>query len=89
MKQMTQPQSKDEMISFLLMRLQAAEEAVGQSEQIIRKEREYRKTMSQDLKAKNKDLRALVESERVSLADKIQSQMEATLEMAVQDRVQT
>jgi hypothetical protein len=32
MKQMEQPKSKDEMIGFLLQRLQAAEEAIGQSE---------------------------------------------------------
>lgn len=77
------------MITYLLKRLQAAEEAISQSEIIIRRERDYRKTINRDLKGKNKDLRDLVESERASLSEKIQNQMSSTLELAVQDRMQT
>ena len=43
---MQQPQNKDEMIQFLLMRLQAAEEAISTSELIVRHERDYRKQMA-------------------------------------------
>jgi hypothetical protein len=53
MKQLPHPQNKDEMIGFLMKRLQAAEEAIGTCEQIIVNERSYRKQMSASLKTKN------------------------------------
>lgn len=53
MKQLPHPQNKDEMIGFLMKRLQAAEEAIGTCEQIIGNERSYRKQMSASLKTKN------------------------------------
>jgi hypothetical protein len=43
MKQLPHPENKDEMIGFLMKRLQAAEEAIGTCEQIIGSERSYRK----------------------------------------------
>ena len=46
MKQMEQPENKEEMIAFLMKRLQAAEEAIMTSEEIILHERNYRKTVS-------------------------------------------
>lgn len=61
MKQMPQPETKDEMIGFLMKRLQAAEEAIGTAEEIIERERTYRKQMSQEMKAKNMELRSIVE----------------------------
>jgi hypothetical protein len=59
------------MIQFLLQRLQAAEEAINTSEQIVKHERDYRKQMSQDLKRKNEDLRKMIDQERVTLSQKI------------------
>ena len=53
MKQMPQPESKDEMIGFLIKRLQAAEEAIETCESVIGHERQYRKQMSQEMKLKN------------------------------------
>jgi hypothetical protein len=46
MKQMPQPESKDEMIGFLIKRLSAAEEAIATCEEIIGRERTFRKQMS-------------------------------------------
>lgn len=72
MKQMEQPQSKDEMISYLLKRLQEAEDAIGLSENIISKERAYRKDMNAELKQKNSELRQEIVHEKENLAKKIQ-----------------
>jgi light-regulated signal transduction histidine kinase (bacteriophytochrome) len=86
---MPQPETKDEMIGFLMKRLQAAEEAISTCEEIIDRERTYRKQMSQDLKAKNRELRNIVDQEKASLDTKIEGKMARTLEAAVQDRMAT
>ena len=45
--------------------------------------------MSADLKSKNQELRDAIEQEKQALSAKIEQKMQSTLEMAVQDRVQT
>jgi len=45
--------------------------------------------MSQDLKAKNRELRNIVDQEKASLETKIEGKMARTLEAAVQDRMAT
>ena len=44
--------------------------------------------MSQDLKERNATLKALIENEKKSLRDKVSSELEATLQMAVKEKVQ-
>lgn len=73
MKQMPQPESKDEMIGFLIKRLQAAEEAIETCESVIAHERQYRKHMSQEIKMKNQELREVIEQEKTALSQKIQT----------------
>jgi hypothetical protein len=77
------------MISFLVQRLQLAEECIHSSEAILVSERDYRKQVSQSLKNKNDELRNLIEYEKKNLAEKIDNQMERTLENAVKDRIET
>ena len=45
--------------------------------------------MSQEMKQKNEELRDIIEQEKQALSTKIEQKMQSTLEMAVQDRVQT
>ena len=45
--------------------------------------------MSADLKSKNQELLDAIEQEKQALSAKIEQKMQSTLEMAVQDRVQT
>lgn len=45
--------------------------------------------MSQEMKQKNLELRDIIEQEKAALSDKIGDKMAQTLEMAVQDRMQT
>ena len=64
---MKPPTDKDALIHHLMDRLQAAENAVIASEEVISHERENRKTISKELKAKNEQLRLLVEKEKRKL----------------------
>ena len=49
------------------------------AEEVITHERQNRKTISKKLKAKNNELRILVEKEKKSLKDKVHDELELTL----------
>ena len=85
-KNMPRPENKDMMIEYLQTRLESAEEAISTCEEIIEHERANRKEMSQDLKERNATLKALIEKEKKSLSDKVNSELESTLEMAVREK---
>ena len=86
---MPRPENKDKMIEYLETRLESAEEAITICEEIIEHERTNRKEMSADLKERNATLKALIEKERKSLSDKVNSELESTLEMAVREKEMT
>ena len=86
---MPKPQSKDEMIEYLTQRLESAMQMITVSEEIISHERANRKEMSQDLKERNATLKELIDSEKKSLTEKVNNELDATLSMAVRERVQT
>ena len=75
------------MIDYLTNRLQSAEDAIKTSEEIITHERNNRKKMSKDLTLRNQALRELIEKEKRNLKEKVGEQLEATLEMAVRERM--
>lgn len=86
---MPQPENKDDMIDYLTKRLEQAEAAISTCEQIIANERGNRKELSQDLKERNATLKALIENEKKTLKDKVETELESTLAMAVRSKVQT
>ena len=86
---MPKPENKDEMIEYLSKRLENAMAAIATCETIIEHERTNRKEMSQDLKERNVTLRELIDSEKKSLKDKVTTELDATLSLAVRERVQT
>lgn len=86
---MPRPENKDEMIEYLTNRLEQAMAAISTSEEIISHERANRKEMSRDLKERNATLKELIASEKQSLTDKVNTELDATLSMAVRERVQT
>lgn len=86
---MPKPEGKDQMIDFLGKRVKSAEDAIKMCEEIIRRERNNRKEMSQDLKERNATLRKILEQEQRSLKEKVDNHLEATLQMAVRERMQT
>ena len=67
------------MINHLMERLESAEHAVMAAEEVITHERQNRKQISQELKARNTDLRALIDREKKKLSDKVSDQLEKTL----------
>lgn len=68
------------MINHLMERLESAELAVMAAEEVISHERQNRKQISQELKARNAELRALIDKEKKKLSDKVSDQLEKTLQ---------
>lgn len=83
------PENKDEMIEYLTDRLEQAMAAIATSEEIISHERANRKEMSADLKERNATLKELIANEKKSLTEKVNNELDATLSMAVRERLQT
>ncbi len=81
------PGDKDELINHLMERLESAEHAIVAAEEVITHERQNRKTMSQELKQKNNELRALVEKEKKQLRDKVHDELEITLQQALKEKL--
>ena len=77
------------MIEYLTDRLEAAMKAITVSEEIISHERANRKEMSRDLKERNATLKQLIDNEKKSLTEKVTNELDATLTMAVREKVQT
>ena len=77
------------MIEYLSERLEAATAAIEISETIIEHERKNRKEMSADLKERNATLKELIADEKRSLTEKVSNELDATLSMAVREKVQT
>lgn len=77
------------MIEYLTKRLEFALQAIGTAEEIISHERSNRKEMSQDLKERNNTLKELIANEKKSLSEKVTSELDATLSMAVREKLQT
>ena len=83
------PENKDEMIEYLTTRLEQATAAISTCEEIISHERANRKEMSADLKERNTTLKELIANEKKSLTEKVSNELDATLSMAVREKVQT
>ena len=81
------PENKDQMIEYLTDRLEAAMKAITVSEEIISHERANRKEMSRDLKERNATLKQLIDNEKKSLTEKVTNELDATLTMAVREKV--
>lgn len=77
------------MIEYLTKRLESAMAAISTAEEIISHERANRKEMSRDLKERNATLKELIANEKKTLTEKVSNELDATLSMAVRERVQT
>ena len=88
-KNLPMPSDKDEVIEYLQVRLESAEEAIATCEEIIEHERSNRNQMSQDLKERNATLKTLIEKERNNISEKVNQELETTLAMALREKEQT
>ena len=68
-------------------RLESAEQAVIACEEVITHERQNRKTISKELKARNAELRELVNKEKRKLQDKVHDELEKTLQQALKEKM--
>lgn len=82
------PSDPEELVKYLIERLDAAEEAIKVQEKVIISERELRKMGSKYLKAQNKELLSKVEKERKNLSDKVSAELDETLKQAVKEKVE-
>ena len=82
------PEDKDELIKYLVERLSQAEQAIVAAEQCIEGERSNRKKVSKDIKAKNFELREIVNKEKKTLQDKVHQELEETLSAALQGKIE-
>ena len=88
-KNLPMPSDKDEVIEYLQVRLESAEEAIATCEEIIEHERSNRNQMSVDLKERNATLKTLIEKERNNISEKVNQELETTLAMALREKEQT
>jgi len=86
-QQQPPPGDEDELISNMMDRLEVMEHAITECEQIIGHERINRKNISQDIKAKNIELKGIIAGEKETLNNKVVAHMEENLETAVRDRM--
>ena len=82
------PEDKDALIKYLVERLSQAEQAIEAAEQCIEAERNSRKKVSKDIKAKNFELREIVNKEKKTLQDKVHQELEETLSAALQGKIE-
>lgn len=87
MKEIKPPQDKEEMIEYLLERLDLAEQAIVEAEDCITNERAKRLQLKEELQEKNNDLRKIVEGEKKTLQDKVHIELEQTLNAAIKAKV--
>ena len=81
------PSNSDELIANMMDRLGVMEDAISTCEQIIGHERTNRKNISQDIKAKNIELKGIISKEKDTLNNKVVAHMEENLETAVRARM--
>ena len=82
------PTDPQELVQYLMKRLDAAEQSIKVQEGVIMSERELRKMSSKYMKAQNKKLMDFVEQEKKNLSDKVSAELDATLKQAVREKVE-
>lgn len=87
MKQMKPPTDAEDMIEYLLARLEVSEAAIIEAENCISNERAKRIQLKEELQEKNDELRKIVEGEKKTLQDKVHIELEKTLNTAVKAKI--
>lgn len=87
MKEMKPPTDKNDLIKYLMDRLDVSEQAIVEAENCITNERAKRLQLKEELQQKNNDLRLIVEGEKKTLQDKVHIELEKTLNAAIQAKV--
>ena len=87
LKDMKPPSDQEEMIEYLMQRLEVSEAAIIEAENCITNEKAKRIQLKEELQQKNDDLRKIVEGEKKTLQDKVHEELEKTLNAAIQAKV--
>ena len=81
------PEDFSELVEHLKQRLEYAEQAIIQAEEVISRERQNRKAVSRELRERTDELRVLVNSEKKKLQDKVHIELELTLQQALREKL--
>lgn len=81
------PTDKDDLIKYLMDRLDYSEQAIVEAENCITNERAKRLQLKDELQERNDELRKIVEGEKKTLQDKVHLELEKTLNAAIQAKV--
>ena len=81
------PVDKDDLIKYLMDRLDYSEQAIEEAENCIKNEKAKRLQLKEELLQKNNELRDIVEGEKKTLQDKVHIELEKTLNAAIQAKV--
>lgn len=84
---MKAPTDKNDLIKYLMDRLDVSEQAIQEADNCITNERAKRIQLKEELQVKNDDLRKIVEGEKKTLQDKVHEELERTLNAAIQAKV--
>lgn len=84
---MKPPSKQDDLVEYLLRRLEASENSIKTCEDVISNERDLRKESSKQMKSEIKELNSIVELEKRSLSDKVSAELDSTLKQAVKSKV--
>lgn len=84
---MKRPDNKNDLIKYLMDRLDVSQQCIQEAENWVTNERAKRLQLKEELQKKNDDLRQVVEGEKKSLQDKVHEELKKTLDVAVQGKV--
>lgn len=87
LQETTPPEDKDKLIDYLSERLSTAEDAIKESVDCINNERRRRKDVAKELNERNQELKELVEGEKRTLQDKVHTEIEKSLNQAIQAKI--
>ena len=87
MKEMKVPTDKDDLIKYLMDRLDFSEQAIEEAENCITNEKAKRLQLKEELQQRNNELRDIVEGEKKTLQDKVHIELEKTLNAAIQAKI--
>lgn len=82
------PTKQDDLVQYLLKRLEAAESSIKAAEEVITNERTLRHSTSKQMKSEIASLNHLVEVEKTNLSQKVSAELDNTLKKAVRDKIQ-
>jgi DNA-binding transcriptional MerR regulator len=82
------PSKQEDLVQYLLKRLEAAETSIKVADEVIKSERQLRQSTSKQMKSEITQLNSQVEEEKTNLSQKVTAELDFTLKKAVKEKLQ-